>query len=59
MIKNVIMKFQFNPLKHFQDTRIKKNFNQKLQPIRIYNKNLSQESYEQKRKGLQESMSKV
>ena len=53
------MKFQFNPLKHFQDTRTKKNFNQKMQPIRIYNKNLSQESYEQKRKGLQESMSKV
>ena len=36
--KNVIMKFQSNPLSHFQDTRTYKNFNQIIQSTKFVKK---------------------
>ena len=35
VMKNIIMKFQFNPVTHFQDKSTYINFNQKLQPTKF------------------------
>ena len=52
VMKNGIIKFQCNPVTHFQDTSTYKTFNQKFQPL-IFLKNILKVSKSQKPLNLQ------